>query len=384
MFKSIIVATEEIDSADDAVQEILDGVNEAELLPNTAAYLFCPQEYYDNGTVERLQKELPFPVVGTSASFTAVTESVGTVSSEQLSVTILTGDDVSFKVARFRADENFAENARNAALELIDGERPNLMLMTSGLCPAASASIATKIIDKATDGIPLYATVASSLDSNSETLAPTFWDGDRTYDTFVLAGLYGNITASYHMVNIRNETLTTNYDFITRSEGNVIYEISGKPATEFLTEINMTPKLGSLYALSGDDGVWIARVPLILTSSGNTAVTLTGDIPHNARICFGVMSKEEVLSSSTLLCEQIKPLLSGVKLAIVTSCMTRFYATAAKPIELENISKFMGDTHFIGVSSGGEVCPVKNESGEYRNAFHNMSLTICLLSQLHD
>ncbi|MDR3233608.1 MAG: hypothetical protein LBT46_08110, partial [Planctomycetaceae bacterium] len=83
--------TNEIDDPDVAAAEITEQLKDKKLLKNSVGIIACYFEFIETGVVEAICKTLPFDVIGCSVMGSAV-NAAGSM--EQLSLTILTGDDV--------------------------------------------------------------------------------------------------------------------------------------------------------------------------------------------------------------------------------------------------------------------------------------------------
>lgn len=97
MIESRLLYTGEIDDPEAAVHEIEQQMNQVNLLKNSVGMVVCHSDYVENGTVAALAELLPFSIAGYT-TFSHVTAAGG--GEYDLSVTILTSDDVRFAVTQ--------------------------------------------------------------------------------------------------------------------------------------------------------------------------------------------------------------------------------------------------------------------------------------------
>jgi D-alanine-D-alanine ligase-like ATP-grasp enzyme len=88
--------TNEIDDPSVAVKEITEQLKNKKLLKNTIGIIGCHCEYVENGTINSLSKILPFELIGCVVLGSAVNGNSGF---EQLSLTVLTSNDITFTAA---------------------------------------------------------------------------------------------------------------------------------------------------------------------------------------------------------------------------------------------------------------------------------------------
>jgi hypothetical protein len=173
---------------------------------------------------------------------------------------------------------------------------------------------------------------------------------------------------------------------ITRSRGNVVYEIDGAPAVEFYRRL-----LGKEFKLSSD-------IPLIIMndegepeylrpSSGDVdeetgAITFLSDVPEGVRAQISTTDRASILEG----CEEaVGMALSGFpdikkpEAAVVVSCSARKNLLGTKtPEEFHILRERIGqDIPFCGFYSYGEIGPQKTDSS--KSIMHHETFTMLLL-----
>jgi small ligand-binding sensory domain FIST len=102
-----------------------------------------------------------------------------------------------------------------------------------------------------------------------------------------------------------------------------------------------------------------------------------GEMTMGASLAVGEITAESILSSAAEAIQRLKEY--GKKDgALIFPCVTRYVMLApGKDSEMEFISSSIGNIPYMLAYSGGEVCPVRDESFKLQNRFHNYTLTIC-------
>ncbi len=173
---------------------------------------------------------------------------------------------------------------------------------------------------------------------------------------------------------------------ITRSQGNVVYEIDGAPAVEFYHRF-----LGKEFKLSTDFPLIIVndagepeyiRPPSGDVSEETGAVTYLSDVPEGVRAQVSITDRAGILGG----CEEaIRKALEGFpegkdpEAAVIVSCSARKHLLGTKtPEEFQILKEQVGqDLPFCGFYSFGEIGPLK--SGTRTPIMHHQTFTMLLL-----
>ncbi|TDT47593.1 hypothetical protein CLV90_1671 [Maribacter spongiicola] len=175
---------------------------------------------------------------------------------------------------------------------------------------------------------------------------------------------------------------------ITKSEGNVLYELDGKPALDlyktYLGEkANELPKSALLYPLSvkvTEDAEPLVRTILNIDDKENT-MTLAGDIPEGARVQLMMSSVDDIANGAFHAAElAMGGRIKSPELALLISCVGRKLVMDQRTEEeIEEVKSVIGDSTVIsGFYSYGEMAPF---SGQDSCKLHNQTMTLTLFSE---
>ncbi len=175
---------------------------------------------------------------------------------------------------------------------------------------------------------------------------------------------------------------------ITKSEGNLLYELDGKPALDlyktYLGEkADELPKSALLYPLSvkeTENSDPLVRTILNIDEKENTML-LAGDVPEGARVQLMMSSVDDIANGASQAAELA---MNGRKmppeLALLISCIGRKLVMDQRTEEeLEEVKAIVGnDTVISGFYSYGEMAPF---SGQDSCKLHNQTMTLTLFSE---
>ncbi|WP_299319954.1 FIST signal transduction protein [uncultured Maribacter sp.] len=175
---------------------------------------------------------------------------------------------------------------------------------------------------------------------------------------------------------------------ITKSDGNLLFELDGKPALDlyktYLGEkADELPKSALLYPLSvkvTDDAEPLVRTILNIDEIENT-MTLAGDVPEGARVQLMMSSVDDIANGAFHAAELA---MSGreksPELALLISCIGRKLVMDQRTEEeIEEVKAVIGDNTVIsGFYSYGEMAPF---SGQDSCKLHNQTMTLTLFSE---
>jgi len=181
---------------------------------------------------------------------------------------------------------------------------------------------------------------------------------------------------------------------ITKSKGNILYELDGKPALalykEYLGEkAKDLPLSGLLFPLSLKMKTATgAEVDIVRSALGvdeaTQSLTFAGDVPEGLSARLMKANDDRLIDGSIEAADRsVKKLNnSNAELAIFVSCVGRKLVLKERTEEeLEEAKKIIGpQTRITGFYSYGEICPVPL-SGE-QSLFHNQTMTITILKEI--
>jgi hypothetical protein len=172
---------------------------------------------------------------------------------------------------------------------------------------------------------------------------------------------------------------------VTRSEGNVIYEIDGVPAVEVLTEYLPEHALiedrdWMRYAISlalcfrapsymKDEEYVVRGVPAVRMADGS--ITVQTEVSEGTSIWFSSRDKEKITTGFDRMAAQIKEQLGGEKPRLVFQfeCATRGKMMFREQEKLQILRQFRQsvgqDVPWVGFYTAGEIGPVEEHNDRH-------------------
>lgn len=175
---------------------------------------------------------------------------------------------------------------------------------------------------------------------------------------------------------------------ITKSEGNILYELDGKPALDLYKlylgdKSKELPSAALLYPLDvqvvGDDQS-IVRTVLGIDEEKN-AMILAGDVPEESKVHLMMSNVDNiVLAAENAIDIANENRKKEAELILFVSCIGRKLVLDQRvEEEVENVSEGVGGASTIcGFYSYGEIVPF---NGQDRCKLHNQTITLTLISE---
>ncbi|MCL2050785.1 MAG: FIST C-terminal domain-containing protein [Lachnospiraceae bacterium] len=390
MIKSYTAFTREIDDAELAISEILKQLNfEANSLTNTIGLVHFYYEFAETDICQALIEALPFPLAGCVSSYTAIN---GEYDDVALSVTMLTSDDVSFTVETIeeidtKTREQVTDEVSAMLTKLGEKEKPKLIIPLLSMMKNYSGDDLVDTANALDDTYPLFGTIAFNMENNEGTHYVLANDKLSSVMCAFIA-FYGNFEPKFHF--------TSSFAFddsfgdvaeITKAEGALLHEVNHIPALSYLKKLGMVSADDSVAA----GGIW--AVPAILNFPNGTKVVraflgivegtesifATGALQNGAKIQFAYLDGDKTLGSAKKLFEEKDSGNESNFLAF--SCAARAWSLGTKFFaEAQTIASYADESHIYSLAySGGEFCPVIDNSGKLINTLHNYTLITCSL-----
>jgi hypothetical protein len=389
MIKLYTAFTEEIDDPAIAAEEILAQLNPAaNMRADTVGMIFFSAEFAENDILLRFAELMPFPLIGCVSNYTGASGAYGDFA---VSVTMLTGDDVRFRVdiiegMDVKSTDELQTEFNNLCIELHRHEKPRLIMPF--IPPYAHFSIDNLLHSMFSVENPalFFGPTAFNLDgipgTNYVTGKGRVSGGLCAYLTF-----YGEvepkfyITCSYDMDEISGEEVTvTDYSIASLKTVNDI------PVLEYLQNKGVISE-------SGNCGAGITAIPAAIsyTYGLKAACALLGveedgsiltarSLEVGAKIAFSHLDDSRTLQG-------IKDLIYNVEFNkhsefIAFSGAARAWAFGANYLtELEEFAKC--PLTYAVAYSGAEICPIPHDGCAYedgsplRNMVHNYTMVAC-------
>ena len=242
-----------------------------------------------------------------------------------------------------------------------------------------------------TPRFPRGATVSGgfSADGDRQQLSHIWCDGDPEQSSMVALGLYGD--------HLRVGSAATGLwgqfgpvRVITKSAGNVLYELDGRSALglykEYLGELaSGLPATGLLFPLAvtvGNTGQSVLR-GLLNVDEATQSMRFAGNMPEGAQVRMMMGAIEQLVDDTLVAARQsIEPLgTTPAELSILVSCNGRRHVLKQRvEEEVEAVGEVVGPgTILTGFYSCGEIAPI---APGQRSELHNETLAITSLSEV--
>ncbi|AEE20358.1 FIST signal transduction protein [Dokdonia sp. 4H-3-7-5] len=175
---------------------------------------------------------------------------------------------------------------------------------------------------------------------------------------------------------------------ITKSDGNILYEIDGKPALDLYKtylgdKAKDLPGSALIYPLnvkSAENDQSFVRTILNIDEEKN-AMILAGDVPEQSKVQLMMTNMDSIASASeTAALRAMEGRNNPPQLALLISCIGRKLVLDQRiEEEVEEVMSVIGDDVVIsGMYSYGEIAPFY---GERSCKLHNQTMTITLISE---
>ncbi|MDR1740489.1 MAG: FIST C-terminal domain-containing protein [Synergistaceae bacterium] len=384
MLRMFTVFTKEIDDADGAVSEILNGLEAAKdkMGKNSIGIVHCAEDYVNDGVVKRLSLAVPFDVVG------IVARALGgpnLVSSSALTLSVLTGDDVFLKSAvskpvteRHHLQETMADLYRNA----VDGlpEAPKMMaVFTPQMFTIGPDEVVDALSREA--GVPLFGCVALRVKGMSAEDAIVVHNGMTYCSSTAAVAIAGNVDFKWVSVSVPADRVLGEPARVTGSVGNVITSINGVSAEDYF----VSHALAERNAMNGlvftpmvartPDGVRLTRN--CIDGDGKGGVVMTACVPVGSNFIMVVMKAEDVeYTARSAMKEVVKAAPNG---ALIYSCAARLWELGfPDTAEREVLAKTLAGVPWLMAYCGGEICPQTLPGGRTVSALQNNTIVACV------
>jgi hypothetical protein len=385
MIKMLTAYTEEIDDVEAAVSSLLEQLNPGKnLLKNSAALVHCYHEFAESGILEALDKELEFPIVGTTTMALGIP---GTTGDMGLSLTVLTSDDIRFSSGAGEpvGSGEIAKSVTDLYKKVTMGfeEKPSMVFAFPPLLKGEGqgGDFFTAELDKASGGgIPLFGTLPITNEAD-ERMSRVLYGGKSYESSMALLACYGSLKPEFYTVAVTEKALQSKRAKITGAKMNVIESINNMPAGKYLESVGLSFSSLSYMpiVIYPEDGSKVFRAGLKFLD--NSALLVTGMVPLNAEISFSSIDDKDVLESTAALLKTVSQKTAEGRSVLIYACCSRFWILGPRwQEESGKAAACIKDTipwHFA--YSGGEVFPSILAGGKTVNNLQNYSVIVCVL-----
>ncbi|MBI1287543.1 MAG: hypothetical protein GC178_08175 [Flavobacteriales bacterium] len=307
---------------------------------------------------------------------------------DSLAVTAVEFEKTSIKVTSM--DINDAKSSFDAGVRLaneLKGEGLSHVFLLSDGLHVNGSEIVKGVNSTLDEKVPCTGGLAGDAANFEKTLVGL--DGPPKENLIVAVGFYGSdIEVGYGSVggwdNFGAERL------VTRSEGNVLYELDGQSALELYKmylgdKASELPGSALLFPLGlkfDEESDTIVRTVLGVDEEQNS-MTFAGDIPEGCYVRLMKANFDKLIEGANLAAEHTtqKGGGSGEKLALLISCVGRKLILGQRiDEEVEAVQSVLGNgTTITGFYSYGEISPVVESA---RCELHNQTMTITTFAEV--
>ena len=377
--------TEEVDEVEDGIAEILEQIDLGALKKNSVGIITCHIDFTSTGFIGELCKKLPFDVIGMTTMANACRQGKSMFA---LSLTVLTSDDVAFEAALSGPLDldGYRETigaAYSGATKKLPG-KPSFSITFFPLLKNLSGALMHRAFDDICEGVPFWGSITINSDINNER-SNVFLNGDISEDGMAMIIMHGPVDPEFIVVSLPAQNIRKDRGRITNSDGCLIKEIDGIPALKFLEsrgvvimkEASLITPLMIYY-----EGSPIPLAQAIYSVNEDGSLLCGGEMPIGSFVTFGEITVDGILSTAGD--GMARMLECGKKSgALILPCVTRYITLGDNHNgELELIDKLLENGKimpYMAGYSGGEICPIRDESGALQNRFHGFTFSVCVL-----
>jgi hypothetical protein len=383
--------TDELENFEAAYGDLKDCIERGGgLKANTAAIVTCTAEFIISGFSRYLSERLDFPFVGCSTSLTATdTGDYGA----QFSMMILTSDTVRFRVGltdplskpegadwseddkRRNLDKSFLKLYRELTQGF--GALPSLAMPFLPWLRGATDQLMGRVLFGPHEGLPFFGCKSADLyQVKRDSMPYIFCNGESGLDRAALFVAEQGLKPRFFVADTLRENINRRKAIITRSKGNVLYEVNDRPVIEFLNELGLEGR--NLY-------VTLNTTPLVLFNRDQTSYhprvfvdhvpeggrIFNGDMPEGMSVGMAVLQEGAITETATSLFDKVSSL-EDVKAMVFLSCMSRHLNLGWDEFcEVRLLQEAWKDRTepWIFAYTGGEICPRIHDDSQVENAF---------------
>ncbi|MGH8649972.1 MAG: FIST signal transduction protein, partial [Burkholderiales bacterium] len=305
---------------------------------------------------------------------------------DSLAVAVVKFDRVTLRLANARiggTDESFAAG-KEIARQLNANDLRAVLMLSDGLQVNGS-----ELVRGVNSLLPATVTVTGGLAGDGDRFARTWVIADRrlTPGFVVAVGLYGDAVRVGHGSKGGWDAFGVER-LVTRSRGNVLYELDGKPALQLYKEYlgdraSGLPATGLLFPLTlraaRDDDKRLVRT-ILAVDEASQSMTFAGDIPEGYYAQLIHANFDRLIQGAGEAAQSIRNAAAGgTPLSIAISCVGRRLVLGERAEEETEaaLDVLPPGTRQIGFYSYGEISPYASGHCD----LHNQTMTLTTISE---
>jgi hypothetical protein len=377
MVKTLTAYIREPDSPARVAASIAEQLNLKEnRLKNSFALIFHHKYFHKTKVFRAIYKTLNMETLGIASSMLSASGAYG----EILTVMVLTSDDVEFvsglSAPIFANYEILLSELYHTTADKISAPARLMLLFSQPSYDLCGGNILDRM-NEVTGGLDIFGTITSTYPYDKE-VCGIFYNGGFYTDRVAIVLLCGVLDVSFFAWRIPVERFGIKDILVTESKKNILLEFNNVPALTFLKDMGL---------VEGLDDIELLIIPICVLKPGGGHRTLVmqgivdsdhvvcqAEIPPGSIISLGSISHDDVIASMKNLAKEIPDDNSG---AIIFSCFVRSLVLG---LDTEAETAYLAENlknPFMFAYSGGEYCPVTENTGRRSNAFLNVSITAC-------
>ena len=389
MLEARFAHTSEIDDVEAAVAEILEQLDIQNLLQYSAGIIAYYADFAVTGVLQRLCEELPFPVIGSTTSNSAIR---GSKEGITLTVTVYTSNTIAFSAGisgslqgePFMPLEKLYKQLLEGKPELIKNDKPAMFLISAPHFFEIIGDEYLAALSGLSGGIPIFGAVAFTHNSDFKE-SKTLFNGVEYDKALASLALWGDIKPRFFISDIPEEQIMHRRAVITDSYKNRIKRVNGIPVMEYLKSVGLVKDdsmEGALYfplILHDPGGLRLIRS---IYGIEDGELLCSGAVPSGYSLGISFCDKDFVLESARKTAMECNKWLelqrfSEPRSALVISCAARRWALGSDVYaEIREIDSELKELPYHFIYSGGEFCPVHAREDKTINYFYNYTLCI--------
>lgn len=389
MIKTYSLLGLEIDDVNLAVADIQAQMASVPLLRNTIGLLVCHYDFIESGVVKALCDLLPFPLIGITTFSQATDKGSGIF---QLSITILTSDDVRFAHAYAQFDDTAADcqamvgDTYRTAFDRYKTDPALLLSFMSANCAIAGDAY-LRTVDALSANTPHFGALAAGEDEKGTNVF-AICGNTLINNGFVMLLCIGPVVPRFFLGQYRLDKLMSITATVTGTQDNQITTLNGQPAVTYLAKHGFVLEDGEMDTVSSvpfmcrfpNEEAYTART-MIGFDPATGAMRFLGEIPEGSMFRIGSFASEDLLNIAYETAQRAIEESPDASVMLAFSCVGRYIMLGLSPTsEIDRIPEAIPEaTPFLTCYVGGEICPVVAGS-VLTNRYHNASLIICTLS----
>jgi hypothetical protein len=398
--KSAIAISYELDDMAAATKELADRIKDKlTLSKNTFAILHGQPEMEIGELSAAISRELGCCVIGGTTAAGAMITNEGY---HELAVAlhVMTDDDCLFGAAisdsmaeapKKQVAETFKAAYRDLKRQDPSAEPSLVICVLSILQNYSSDDIVNELSDIA-EGLPVFGYNAA--DDFEFCKQQVFLNGETGGDRMAILLISGNLNPIFQVANLAGKK-TLDKRFVTKSHDNIICEIDGKPAYEYLKEfpfIDDQTKVLFNYQFfvemknaDDNDGIPVSRA--LHTYNKETGEVMSfANIPQGSYIGLLYCDGEDVAVTTEAALKGFMDKLNEARnsgyeysTVIIATCSLRnMFLADQKEMEGNLVRKLLPHNLAVsGIYAFGEIAPTSILNNRAVNRFHNATFTMC-------